>query len=322
MTRAELVQRVRRDRPGESTDAELNLWIDQLDEKWRDEVILTHEGWPMAEKLPEIKAILKAEEPDWIGGDGAGTAAGLTITRQGNIIRLHGTSTAAVNVLLTGEELEILAASETTPSRWYTPTGDGVGSAGYTICYASAGEKDGPLLGLSLGLLKNLQGAPPLLSVSLNREDHMLDTTGIAQANNGAVLLQIGVGMTFRDYALWLKVQTVRPNWPGWWHDGVALAMSFTPAVDWLKRDLLIPAIDEETYIYWLYSKVDFRLGEMGRYNNDATMFNTAWDTAAKRWHRHHLPLGRQLRHVVYGHPVPWRPWEDPLDQRRDRHRT
>jgi len=47
-------------------------------------------------------------------------------------------------------------------------------------------------------------------------------------------------------------------------------------------------------------------------------MYNTAWNEAAKRWHRHHMPLGRHVRHNVYGHPVAWWGAEiDPLNQRQ-----
>jgi len=84
------------------------------------------------------------------------------------------------------------------------------------------------------------------------------------------------------------------------------------------EQVLLIPAPDDEVYIYWLYSKIDMRLGEIARYNNDAMLFNAAWDAAAKRWNRTHRYKGRQLRHVVYGSlPTP-RPLEDPLNQRGD----
>lgn len=83
--------------------------------------------------------------------------------------------------------------------------------------------------------------------------------------------------------------------------------------------ELLIHSPDDEVYIYWLYSKIDVRLGEIARYNNDAMMFNAAWSEAAKRYNRTHMPKGRNLRHVVYGtFPVPRPPVDDPLNQRVD----
>lgn len=83
-------------------------------------------------------------------------------------------------------------------------------------------------------------------------------------------------------------------------------------------QTLRIGQPDDEVYIYWLYAKIDQRLGEIARYNNDAMLFNAAWDAAAKRFNRTHMPRGRQLHHIVYGSlPVP-RGGEDPLNQRRD----
>lgn len=85
------------------------------------------------------------------------------------------------------------------------------------------------------------------------------------------------------------------------------------------EPSLLIQPPDDEVYIYWLYSKIDMRLGEIARYNNDAMMFNAAWSEAAKRYNRTHMPKGRNLRHVVYGKfPVPRPPVDDPLNQRVD----
>lgn len=93
--------------------------------------------------------------------------------------------------------------------------------------------------------------------------------------------------------------------------------------------ELMIPAPEDEVYIYWLYSKIDYRLAEMERYNQDAALFNIHWSGAAKRWNRTHRPLGRQLRHVTYGGGISGSgfgqaaPWEegasdDPLNMGGD----
>ena len=81
---------------------------------------------------------------------------------------------------------------------------------------------------------------------------------------------------------------------------------------------LMIPPPDDEVYIHWLYAKIDYRLGEMERYNNDMAMFNTLYSQAAKRYNRQHLPLGQRLRHAVYGHWGGQPGADDPLDQRND----
>lgn len=83
------------------------------------------------------------------------------------------------------------------------------------------------------------------------------------------------------------------------------------------ETELLIGEPDDETYIYWLYSRIDFRLGEIERYNADAALFNTAWNEAAKRYNRHYLPRMTIIHRVAYGDPAPYTADEDPLNQRR-----
>ncbi|MBR4457583.1 MAG: hypothetical protein IKS31_01355 [Clostridia bacterium] len=81
--------------------------------------------------------------------------------------------------------------------------------------------------------------------------------------------------------------------------------------------ELLIGEPDDEIYLYWLYSRIDLRLGEIERYNADAALFNTAWNEAAKRYNRHNMPRMTIIHRVAYGDPVPYTADEDPLNQRR-----
>lgn len=64
---------------------------------------------------------------------------------------------------------------------------------------------------------------------------------------------------------------------------------------------LLIPSPYDEVYIHHLYACIDYRLGEMDRYNNDAIMYRDAWKDACKAYRRTHMPLETRLHHVVYG---------------------
>ena len=181
MTIAEALERVKRDRPGEATDAELRKWLAELDERWRLEVIDTH--WPSLREMAEAQADAQEDETDGAETDGAET--------------------------------------------------DGA-------------ETDGA------------------------ETDDAEDDTDDAEDET-----------------------------------------------DDSSTELLIPSPDDEVYIYWLYAHIDLRLGETDRYNNSATLYNAAWQQAAKRYNRTHMPKGRQLRHIVYGaRPFP-RGGEDPLDQRR-----
>lgn len=68
-------------------------------------------------------------------------------------------------------------------------------------------------------------------------------------------------------------------------------------------RELLIPPPWDEVYVYYLYAQMDQRLGEIERYNNDAALFNAAWNDAVTWYNRTHMPLNVKVHHVVYGGP-------------------
>lgn len=66
-------------------------------------------------------------------------------------------------------------------------------------------------------------------------------------------------------------------------------------------HELLIPCPYDEIYIHHLYANIDYRLGEIARYNNSTVLFQDAWRDACKAWRREHMPLGAAIRHVIYG---------------------
>lgn len=57
-----------------------------------------------------------------------------------------------------------------------------------------------------------------------------------------------------------------------------------------LTTELLVPAPYDEVYLYWLESKIDYYNGEMIKYNNSITMFNTAYSNYEKIYNRDHMP--------------------------------
>lgn len=63
-----------------------------------------------------------------------------------------------------------------------------------------------------------------------------------------------------------------------------------------LATNLLIPAPYDEVYIYWLEAKIDYSNGEMGRYNNSISMFNTAYAEFERYYNRTFMPLGAKLK--------------------------
>lgn len=61
-----------------------------------------------------------------------------------------------------------------------------------------------------------------------------------------------------------------------------------------LTTKLLVPAPYDEIYLFWLESKIDYWNGEMGRYNNSISMYNTAFAEFSKYYNRTHMPKGKK----------------------------
>ena len=62
-----------------------------------------------------------------------------------------------------------------------------------------------------------------------------------------------------------------------------------------LATQLLAPAPYDEIYLFWLESKIDYWNGEMGRYNNSISMYNTAYEEYARYYHRTHRPKSKKI---------------------------
>ncbi len=56
---------------------------------------------------------------------------------------------------------------------------------------------------------------------------------------------------------------------------------------------MLVPDIYASLYIYWVMSKIDLENMENDKYNNDRTLFNSAYDTFSDYWTRTHMPIQR-----------------------------
>ncbi len=52
--------------------------------------------------------------------------------------------------------------------------------------------------------------------------------------------------------------------------------------------ELLVPPPYDDVYIYLLESRIAYRLGEIGRYNNSAAMLQSVYDSFARDYHRRH----------------------------------
>lgn len=80
-------------------------------------------------------------------------------------------------------------------------------------------------------------------------------------------------------------------------HEG-AEAVSFDGYTDDtnIATKLLVPAPYDEIYLFWLESKIDYWNGEMGRYNNSISMYNTAYAEFEKYCNRTHMPKGKKFK--------------------------
>ena len=56
------------------------------------------------------------------------------------------------------------------------------------------------------------------------------------------------------------------------------------------ERELFVPEQFSDVYEHYLYSKIDNAQNEIDRYNNDVTMFQSAWNAYAGWYRRHHMP--------------------------------
>lgn len=58
-----------------------------------------------------------------------------------------------------------------------------------------------------------------------------------------------------------------------------------------LDTELIAPAPYDEMYVRWLEAQIDYANGELGKYNNSISMFNSAITNFRNYYNRKHLPL-------------------------------
>ena len=61
--------------------------------------------------------------------------------------------------------------------------------------------------------------------------------------------------------------------------------------------ELLVPAPYEDVYIKWLEAQIDYANGEIGKYNNGMTMFNSAYSAFERYYNRNNMPLAKGFRY-------------------------
>ena len=63
--------------------------------------------------------------------------------------------------------------------------------------------------------------------------------------------------------------------------------------------ELAVPDQYGDLYRAYLYSKIDLTLGDIDRYNNDAALFQAAWNDYAAWYRRNHMPKERRFYGAV-----------------------
>lgn len=64
-----------------------------------------------------------------------------------------------------------------------------------------------------------------------------------------------------------------------------------------LDTELLVPAPHDEMYLRWLEAQIDYYNGEIGRYSNSMTMFNSEYSAYTREYNRTHMPLGKSFKY-------------------------
>ena len=62
--------------------------------------------------------------------------------------------------------------------------------------------------------------------------------------------------------------------------------------------ELLVPTPHDVMYLRWLEAQIDYHNGEIGRYSNSMTMFNSAYSAYAREYNRKHMPLSPNTIYV------------------------
>ena len=300
MNLSEALQRVGRDRPGEATAAEMRKWLGDLDRKWTDEVIGTH--FPVGEVEQRRILCPRAEEL----ADTADRIMGIAIVNPDVYLTpvqdLSERLTEAVRIPRFDARLHKYAGVHfVDPATDESPY-----SELKVIC--SAGTEE-------LTVDKYMVGTGADITLDEDGVIRIWWATDIQDAleDGGVAQISFMVYNSTDTYSIriWRYSTATTQTAEG----GEGTVDVLDGAIT--DPELLIPAPDDEAYIHWLYAKIDQRLGEIDRYNNDALMFNMAWLEAAKRFNRMYRPKGMQLRGIVYGRKGFPPAGEDPLDQRR-----
>ena len=64
-----------------------------------------------------------------------------------------------------------------------------------------------------------------------------------------------------------------------------------------LETELIVPAPYDDIYIKWLEAQIDYHNGEIGKYSNSMTMYNTAYSAFERHYNRNNMPKGKSFKY-------------------------
>ena len=64
-----------------------------------------------------------------------------------------------------------------------------------------------------------------------------------------------------------------------------------------LETELLVPAPYDDVYIKWLEAQIDYHNGEIGKYSNSMTMYNSAYSAFERHYNRHNMPIVKRFKY-------------------------
>ena len=67
--------------------------------------------------------------------------------------------------------------------------------------------------------------------------------------------------------------------------------------MDSLETELLVPAPYDDVYIKWLEAQIDYHNGEIGKYSNSMTMYNSAYNAFERHYNRHNMPKSKSFKY-------------------------
>lgn len=64
-----------------------------------------------------------------------------------------------------------------------------------------------------------------------------------------------------------------------------------------LETELIVPAPYDDIYIKWLEAQIDYNNGEIGKYSNSMTMYNSAYSAFERHYNRRNMPKSKGFKY-------------------------